>query len=163
MRDDDNVPFPRAPCLREKRHVINDNGPGVVDEGLTEPSLSLISDSGMDNTVQLSQAAVVREDDGAERAAIQCSVIADDARSEGLDDRRENCLSWLLKITHDLIGVNNDGPVRCQPAGDRGFPRGDASCDCDEHHGDHGMRPQALEGRRMGPDPEGSGPISTTV
>jgi hypothetical protein len=109
----DRVVIARRLALYQQRDVPDNDRAGRRGTG---PFGQERSDAGMNDRVERRPPLGIREDDGAERLAVQRSVRADHAVPELLDDRVEALGARLDDAPGRQVRVDHRGAVRGEPA-----------------------------------------------
>ena len=129
---DDNSGQPAPARLDEQRHIEHDDPAGVLLGG--DPPRDLGTDGGMHDRVQVAERIGVAEHDLGQPGPVQTSVRSQHARTETVDDRREDRLPGLLECSGDRVSVDDDRSVAGQERRNRGLARADAPGQPDENH-----------------------------
>jgi hypothetical protein len=132
--DHDERPRVVGARFDEQGHVIDDDGVGVVGEGIREAPRGLGAHRGVDDRVQTRDRVVVSEDTRPEGGAIERAVLGDDTGAELRRDGGQHGRSGPLHLSHDGVRVDDDGSVRRQASGDRGLAGGYSPGQSDERH-----------------------------
>ena len=135
--------------LEEKGGLDQDDGVGIaVGDGGGEFRL-MVDDGGMDDSVELLDAAI-HEGDTGESGAIEGAGWGENGRAEVVDDGGEDELARLHEVSTDGVCLKDVSTKVTEEPGDGGFAAAETAGEADAEHGESGRRTGLIAAARGG-------------
>jgi hypothetical protein len=127
---DDKIEVLVLASLNEQRNDMDNNG---IRAGSPLQLRGSRPDCRMHNPLQLSACCGISKNDLGEAGTIELA-IGEQLRAEPFDDGGEPWSARLDNLTREDVGVDDDGPARCQVGGHQTFTGRDTAGQANPHH-----------------------------